>query len=461
MTALPVSTDPKRKRPRPPGPRPSYPGQFIRDLAVDKPTLFKKMAAAGDITQVYIGPQAVVLLNHPDDVQRVLVTDQKSFTKGRALDRVKKTLLGNGLLTSEGDFHLRQRRLAQPAFHRQRIVGYSKVMSAYTERTASRWRDGETLDMHEEMMHLTLAIAAKTLFDADIEAEAKAVGDAMELSLQMWKYGVLPGGGALEYLPLPWIRNLRRARARMNDLIVRVIEDRRRSGEDRGDLLSMLIAAQDTEGDGSGMTDQQLRDEVVTILMAGHETTAVAMSWAWYLLSQNPDIEAKLHAELTEVLGGRTPTADDMPKLTYTRAIVAETMRLYPPAWILERRAVSDYQIGDFRVKRGALVLMSQMLIHRDPRWWPNADAFIPDRWLDTEAMAARPKFAYFPFGAGTRICIGEQFAWMEAVLCMATIAQRWRMRHDPTHVVDGEALVTLRPRYGMRMQLEKRVAHG
>jgi cytochrome P450 len=191
--------------------------------------------------------------------------------------------------------------------------------------------------------------------------------------------------------------------------------------------------------------------------MAGHETTAVAMSWTWYLLSQNPEIEAKLHAELASVLGGRTPTAEDMPKLPYTRAVIAESMRLYPPAWILERRAINDFQIGDFKIKAGALVLMSQMLIHRDPRWWPEPDAFIPDRWLDAEATAARPKFAYFPFGAGTRICIGEQFAWMEAVLCLATVAQRWTMRHDPTHVVAEEALVTLRPRYGMRMTLQKR----
>lgn len=457
MTALPLSTNSPSKRRRPPGPRASYPGQFVRDLAVDMPSLFKKMKKEGDITQVYVGPQAVVLLNHPDDVQRVLVTDQKNFTKGRALDRVKKTLLGNGLLTSEGEFHLRQRRLAQPAFHRQRILGYSHVMAAYTERAASQWQDGATLDIHEEMMHLTLAIAAKTLFDADIDTEATVVAEAMELSLRIFKYGVLPGGWMIEYLPIPWIRRTHRARARMNDLIVRVIEDRRRSGEDRGDLLSMLMAAQDTEGDGGGMTDKQLRDEVVTILMAGHETTAVAMSWTWYLLSQNPEIEAKLHAELTSVLGGRTPTAEDMPKLPYTRAVIAESMRLYPPAWILERRAINDFQIGDFKIKAGALVLMSQMLIHRDPRWWPEPDAFVPDRWLDAEATAARPKFAYFPFGAGTRICIGEQFAWMEAVLCLATIAQRWTMRHDPTHVVDGDALVTLRPRYGMRMTLQRR----
>jgi len=426
-------------------------------LAKNKLQLFIEMARAGDVSFVRIGPQPLVLLTDPDLIQQVLVTDQKSFTKGRALERTK-TLLGNGLLTSEGSFHLRQRRLAQPAFHKQRIHSYSVVMGDESAKVRDSWRDGATMDVHEEMMRLTLTIAGKTLFDANVREEAHVVDEAMALSLKMFQYTVLPAGAVLEYIPIGWIGRLHRARARMDALIYQLIEDRRRSGTDRGDLLSMLVAARDSEGDHSGMTDEQLRDEIVTLLMAGHETTAVAMSWTWYLLSQNPDAERQLHEEVDGVLGGRTPTFDDMPRLPYTRQVIAEAMRLYPPAWIVERQATHDMEIGGYRIKGGTLVYASQYLMHRDPRYWTNPEQFDPSRWApDAPGAAERPKFAYFPFGAGTRICIGEQFAWMEAVLALATLAQRWTLRHDPTHMVEMEPLVTLRPKHGMRMHVIER----
>jgi cytochrome P450 len=280
----------------------------------------------------------------------------------------------------------------------------------------------------------------------------------MALSLKMFQYSVLPLGFVLEHIPVGWMGRQQRAVERMNALIYRLIEDRRRSGTDRGDLLSMLVAARDSEGDHSGMTDEQLRDEIVTLLMAGHETTAVAMSWTWYLLSQHPAAERALHEELDRVLGGRTPTADDLPNLPYTRQVIAESMRLYPPAWIVERRAVQDVELGGYRFKAGTLVYASQYLMHRDPRWWDRPEEFDPSRWApDAPGSAERPKFAYFPFGAGTRICIGEQFAWMEAILALATLAQRWAPRHDPTHCVELEPLVTLRPKHGMRMTLIER----
>lgn len=446
---------PLAKTIRPPGPHPRYPGQFVVDLARDMRGLFSRMAEFGDVTQIRIGPQLVVVLNHPEDVKRVLVTDQRNFTKGRALERTK-SLLGDGLLTSEGELHLRQRRLMQPAFHRSRIATYATVMSAYAERAQAGWEDGATLDVHAEMMHLTLAVVCKTLFDEDVEQDAGVVGEAIDLSLKMFNYTVVPLGILMEWVPVRWVRRLHRARRRMDQLIFRMIEDRRKVGTDRGDLLSMLIAAHDDEGDGKGMTDRQLRDELVTIMMAGHETTAVALSWTWYLLSQHLDVEARLHAELDSALGGRTPTMDDLQRLPFTRMVFAESMRLYPPAWIIERRATESFHVGGFTIPAGTLVLMSQYNIHRDPRWWSDPERFNPDRWRDDET-SDRPKFSYFPFGAGTRMCIGEQFAWMEGILAIATIAQRWSLSHDTTHQVEMDPLVTLRPKFGMRMTLSRR----
>jgi cytochrome P450 len=443
------------QRRRPPGPRAQYPLQFVVGLARDKVELFSSMARHGDITEIRIATQRVILLTNPDDIKTLLVTNQRNFSKGRGLERTK-IFLGEGLLTNEGDSHLRQRRLAQPAFHRERIAGYAAVMATDAEHMATSWRDGAMIDVYEEMMHLTLGIAGKTLFDADIEHEAAAIGEAITLSLKMFNYSVLPLGTLLEYMPIPWVRRLHAARRRMDEIIYGMIDERRASNTDRGDLLSMLIMAQDTEGDGGGMTNRQLRDEVVTLLSAGHETTAVALTWTWYLLSQHPEVEAELHAELDRVLGGRAPTVEDVPNLPYTRMVFAESMRLYPPAWIVERRALDDCEIGGYKIPKDAIVLASPYITHQDARWWSNPKRFDPMRWAP-EIQADRPKFSYFPFGAGTRICIGEQFAWMEGVLLLAAIAQHWRMRHDPAHQVILEPQVTLRPRYGMRMQLIQR----
>jgi len=454
----PPAEKPKRSAeglPMPPELRRRYPGQLILELARDRLGLFGRMAQLGDITCARIGRECVVLLNHPDDVKNVLVTNQRNFTKGIGLERTK-TLLGNGLLTSEGDFHLRQRRLMQSAFHRERIAEYADSMCASAVHVQDRWVDGETLDIHAEMMRLTLVIAGKTLFGADVDHEASDVAEAMELSLKMFNHTLILGT-VMEHVPLPWIRRWRRARIRLEEIIFQMMQERRASGVDRGDLLSMLIAAHDDEGDGTGMTDRQLRDEFVTILMAGHETTAVALSWAWYLLSEHPDVEAKLHAELSVVLGGRTPTLSDLPSLQFTRMVFAESMRLYPPAWIIERRAIEGFEVGGYGIPRGALVLVSPYLVQHDPRWWGEPGTFYPERF-PSDVSATRPKFAYFPFGAGTRMCIGEQFAWMEGTLALATIAQRWRLRHDPTHRVAMQPLVTLRPKYGMRMSVFKRM---
>ena len=409
----------------------------------------------GDIVHYKIGPQHLYLFNDPDLIKDVLVTNQKNFTKSRGLERARK-LLGNGLLTSEDDFHLRQRRLAQPAFHRQRIASYGDTMTAYAHRTRSGWQNDATVDMHVEMMRLTLAVVAKTLFDADVDAEAAEIGKALTVAFESFNFGLLPFTELLEKLPLPYVRRFNAARDTLDRTIYRMIEERRATNDDRGDLLSMLLMATDTEGDGSGMSDLQLRDEAMTIFLAGHETTANALTWTWYLLSQHPEVEARMHNEIDGALAGRKAGFDDLALLPYTRMVLAESMRLYPPAWAIGRRAINSFEARGYTIPGRSVVLMSQYITHRDPRFFPDPERFDPERWT-TDAQAARPKFSYFPFGGGSRVCIGEQFAWMEGILLVATLAQQWKMRLVPGHPVDIQPLITLRPRHGMRMTLERR----
>ncbi|HEX8098025.1 MAG TPA: cytochrome P450, partial [Pyrinomonadaceae bacterium] len=318
---------------RPPGPRRKLLGgdffAFRRD-----PLSFLGEAARehGDVVYFSMGPQDVYFLNHPDYVRDVLVTHNHCFVKGRALQRSKR-LLGEGLLTSEGEFHRRQRRLAQPAFHRQRLNAYGRVMADYAARTSARWRDGETLNVAQEMTRLTLAIVGKTLFDADVEAEAQEIGEALTSVIEMFDFLLMPFSEVLEKFPLPQNRRFERAKERLDATVYRIINERRRGGEDRGDLLSMLLLARDEEGPGGGMTDEQVRDEALTLFLAGHETTANALTWTWYLLSQHKEVEDRLHAELADVLNGRLPTTEDVAQLQYTEMVLAESMRLYPPAW--------------------------------------------------------------------------------------------------------------------------------
>jgi cytochrome P450 len=467
-----------------PGPRQRFPGEFTI-AAARRPLEFLTSAAReyGDVVGFPLGGRPAVLLAHPDDIRDVLVTNGRCFHKGRGLERAK-LLLGEGLLTSEDEFHLRQRRLASPAFHRARVDAYGDTMAAYARRRAESWQGGATLDISREMAAYTLAVVGKTLFDADIEAEAHEIGDALSASLAAFNFMTLPFGELLMRLPLPAVRRFERGRDRLDATIYRMIAERRASGEDRGDLLSMLLLAQDTEGDGSGMSDLQLRDEAMTLLLAGHETTANALSWTWYMLSQHPEVEARLHDEV-DALGARSLGAGDVARLPYTRAVLAETMRLYPPAWVIGRRALVDYPVRDHVIRANSLVLVSQWVTHRDPRWWSEAESFQPERWRLTTGgqevresggqdgtnqyrrgptsspsdihSIARPRLSYFPFGAGTRVCVGEQFAWMEAILALATFAQRWRLRLVPGHPVAPQPIVTLRMRHGLRMTVHAR----
>jgi len=434
----------------PPGPRSVIPFRYLRTMQRNPIPFLRRIANDyGDAVRFHVGPQQIFLFNHPDLIREVLVTQSRSFHKSRVLQR-SKIIFGEGLLTSEEDLHLRQRRLAQPAFHRERIARYAEVMIERASRLT--WTDGEVLDVHHEMMRLTLSVVAKTLFDADVAKDADEIGVALTSLVDLFPTLINPLTNLLRKLPLPQTMRFRRSIERLDRTVYGIIDERRKSGEDRGDLLSMLLMAVDEEGDGSGMTDQQLRDEAMTLFLAGHETTANALAWTWYLLALNPAAAETIHHELDAVLGDRLPVPTDYPRLPYTEMVVAESMRLFPPAWAVSRLAIEDATIGGWSVPRGAVVVAAQAVTHRDPRWFPDPDRFDPLRFT-AEAKASRPKLAYFPFGAGPRICIGEGFAWMEAVLIVATIAQRWRLELISPDVTP-QASITLRPKGGIRMRV-------
>jgi cytochrome P450 len=440
----------------PPGPKTSLLSALTYRPGRDPLQFFSNLAREyGDVAFLRMGGEHLFIVSDPAVIRDVLVTHNQNFHKSRGLERIK-ILLGEGLLTSEDAFHLRQRRLMQPAFHRDRVAAYASTMVSYADRVRSGWSDGATFDMAREMSRLTLLVVGKTLFDTDVESQARDVGEAMAGLMDSFWTRMLPFGETLERLPIPRLRRGRKARERLDAIIYAIIRERRAGGEDRGDLLSMLLMAQDDEDRGRGMTDQQVRDEAMTIFLAGHETTANALTWTWYLLSQAPDVERRVHEEIARVLGGRLPAVADVERLPYITRVVTEAMRLYPPAWLVGRRAMNEYRVGDYYVPPRSIIVMSQWIVHRDARHYPDPERFDPDRWTP-EFKAALPRFAYFPFGGGPRQCIGESFAWMELVLLVATIAQQWRFELVPGHPVVPNAAVTLRPKYGMKMTARRR----
>jgi cytochrome P450 len=406
----------------------------------------------GDVSGLRIGNFRSLFINHPDLIEDVLVNKARMYHKGRIL-QANKFLFGEGLLTSEGDFWLRQRRLSQPAFHRERIAAYAATMAEYTEQMLAGWRGGQERDVHEEMMKLALRIVGKTLFDADVTRDAKEVGETLDMLL---KIAANFGRTVLVPLWVPTPRNLR-AKAgvrRLEKVIYRIIAERRANGRDTGDLLSILLQVQDE--DGTRMNDRQLRDETITLFLAGHETTASTLSWTWWLLAQNPTVEKKFHEELHGVLGGRTPALDDLPKLTYLGHVLTESLRLYPPAWGMARLAEKEHEIAGYPVRPGYGVAMAQWVVHRDARWFDLPLEFRPERWENGLAKQL-PRFAYFPFGGGPRQCIGNTFALMEASVVLATIGQRFRLQLVPGQQVTPMASITMRPRNGIRARLEAR----
>ncbi len=426
----------------------------MAELRRDAPAYLQRMQREfGDVVYLPTAGQQVYFLAHPDAAREVLVTQQHKFKKSRMLERAK-VLLGEGLLTSEGALHRRQRRLVQPAFHRDRLVGYAETMVTRACVARERWHDGVEIDMSREMMRLTMDIVSRALFSAEVEGEADEIGEALTAVFGLFEMILLPFSQYLEKLPLPQMRRFHAARKRLDETIYRLIAEHRASGVDQGDLLSMLLLAQDEEGEG-GMSDVQVRDEVLTLFLAGHETTANALTWTWYLLSQNPDVADRMHAELDCVLQGRAPSMGDLGDLPLTNAVFAEGLRLFPPAWAIGRRALEDVDVCGTRIPKGCVVLLSPYVTHRDARWFPEPDAFRPERWLTPDE--SRPKFSYFPFGGGARVCIGERFAAMEGVLLLATIAQEWRFDLVPGHPVQRQAQITLRPKFGMKMRPRRR----
>jgi cytochrome P450 len=409
----------------------------------------------GDIASFRLGPERAVLLSHPEDIRHVLVTHHRGFIKGRR-GNVAKQFLGEGLLNSEGEVHHRQRRLTQPAFHHQRLTQYATVMTTDAARMSQNWRDGDRLDVALAMQRLTLTITGKTLFGADMEAEAQDIGNAITTLLHLSPRFALPFAAWLTKLPLPSMVRLRQAQRYLDQTIYRIIDVRRAHGDDTGDLLSILLLTSDETNGGVGMSDKQVHDEALTLLLAGHETTALALTWTWYLLSQYPEVETVLHRELAQVLAGREPTVADLPRLPYVRQVFSEALRLYPPAWMMTRRTVHDYTIGRYTLPAGTFIVISPYVTHHDPRFFPDPEVFCPERWTPPHDDT-RPRFAFFPFGGGPRQCIGEGFAWMEGMLLLAMLAQQWRLQGVPDHPVVPQPLVTLRPKHGLPMRLVRR----
>lgn len=445
--------EPLRSRPR--GPKGGLILGVMPEFNRDSLAFIMRCREYGDVVQTRFFYVTAYFLYHPDDIEYVLSTNARNFLKSMSLrSNFFQRLVGNGLVTSEGDFWRRQRRLAQPAFHRQRISAYGEVMVEYTNRALESWQAGETRDIHQDMMRLALQIVVKTLFNADVSQDADAVGQILSKIVKPFSSQATLKWILDNRLPTPGHRTFHRQAAEIDKVVYKIIAERRANNRDQGDLLSMLLQAQDE--DGTQMSDKQLRDEVMTLFLAGHETTALAVSWAWYLLANHPECERQFHREVDEVLSSRLPSVSDLPKLKYTEAIAKEALRLYPPAYGIGRQAVQDCEIGGYRVPAGSQVFMFPWATHRDPRFFSEPDSFRPERWTE-EFVGQLPKYAYFPFGGGPRACIGNYFAMMEIVLLLATIGQRYRLLLAPNQSVRLYPAMSLRPRDGIKVILYPR----
>lgn len=409
----------------------------------------------GDFVPLRFLHRAVVLVNKPADIEIILATRSKLFRKtiGYRTPFMRR-LFGQGLLTSEGALWTQQRRLAQPAFHRERIATYARIISQFTEEMLGAWQAGEKRDLHEEVLKLTTRVVVKTLFNAEVPASISQLGDASAVVLKRFTLQWSAWRMFKAILPSPSTRRFRKVMQDLDTFIYELIEERRKSGKDVGDLLSMLLLARDEEG--RGMDDRQLRDELVTLMVAGLDTTALAVSWALYLLAKSPGQQELLMTELARVVGGRPLAFADLPQLKFAEAVLKESMRLYPPAWVLGREAIQDCELTNQKITRGTSILMSQWLKHRDPRYFAEAEMFRPDRWFE-DGEKKLPKFAYFPFGGGPRICIGNNFAMMEGTLVLAAMVQKFRLTCDPDYKVEPWPTITLQPKDGIWLRLEKR----
>ena len=437
--------------PKPSGPRNSwlaYAALYCDPLGY----LTRAARKHGDAVHLKIGRKSDFLLNHPDLVRAALL-DQENLR--RCVNRPLRRVLGAGLLTCRSEQHRKQRALLQPMFTRERIVALGDVMVGQIAHWADRWRDGAFVDMAEEMTGLSISIIAKTLFNVDFSSKPPESRDALVTILQATRFKNLAlTSKQIEKLSLPFHRRFAGAAAKLDAEIRAMIAERRKGACEDPDLLSVLVRLH--KQSRKGITEQKIRDQMLTFFMVGNETPATGLMWTWYLLAENADVATKLRNEVDHVLGDRLPSGQDFDRLRYTRMVFAESMRLYPPVWLMTRRAVRDTKINGFVIRSGSYVHVSPFVTHRDARYFPEPERFDPERWTP-EAAAARPKFSYFPFGGGSLQCIGEGFAWMQGVLTIATLARRWRMRLVPGHRIELDPHITLRSRYGMPMVLEPR----
>ncbi len=439
-----------------PGPK-GYPVLgIIPKIGKDALKFFSSMIDYGNLVRLDFGPRTMFLVTDAEGIKYVLQDNNRNYEKGYD---VTKPLIGNGLVTSEGDFWRRQRRIMQPMFHRNKIDDFSRVMVDTAEEITSEWKgyaeQKTPIDVAKEMTRLTQQVIARTMFSTDVGGQTDMYMEAFEHGLEFLNQRMFNPLPFIDKLPTPTNLRFKKAVQTLNDSIYSLIDERKLANSNSQDLLSMLLAARDEET-GEGMSDQQIRDEVTTIFFAGHETTASTLSWTWYLLARHPEIEIRLHAELDEILGGKKPTAADYGALQYTRRIVDEVLRLYPPAWMFARQSINADEISGYHIPAGAMLMLSPYVTHRHPRYWENPEEFNPDRFLP-EQSANRPKYAYFPFGGGPRLCIGRDFALVEAALVIAEIAQRYRMRLVDSTSVHAQPIATLRPRPGVEVILEAR----
>lgn len=438
-----------------PSPPASLFGQHLMAFRRNPPAFVLEAARTyGDVVRLRLGSHDVFLMSHPDFVREVLVTQHDRFTRSPEY-RMMQMIVGEGLLTATGEVHRRHRKLMLPAFHYRRIASYVDIMARHADAHQRKWVDGQEVDISREMMRLTLNIVGEALFGEDLQKESHSLGRAMKALLETYFRYFNPIRYYTRWVPTPAMLRYQWAWRRLYRTVNRMIANHRADGADRGDLLSMLLLAQH-EDDGTHLTDEQVRDQCLTLLIAGHETAATALSWTWHLLGQHPHVEECLHREVDQVLDGRRPEPDDLDALVYTRQVIAEAMRLYPPAWVVGRTAREDVEIGGYAIPAGATVYLSQFVIHRDDRFFEDSECFDPDRWSH-ERKKAISKFAYFPFGIGPRVCIGERFAWMETMVLLALLANRWRAVPVENHAVYPLARLTLRPAKGVRMRLYRR----
>ena len=417
---------------------------------------FLKNAARkyGDIVYFQLGNRKIFMLNHPDDIQDVLITYNDNFLKSRALQRAK-LIIGEGLLTSEREAHLRNRRIIQPIFHNRVIPEFAKTMVSFTEEFINDWKENSVIDVHRKMMEITQQIVVKTLFGSELENSSKLI-DSLSYILNQFPRFLFPFSEYLDKIPVPSNIKCNEALKTIDDSLYNIIEERRSKVNNSYDLLSLLIQQTEDTEDNNAFSEKQVRDEMITFYIAGQETTSNALCWTWYLISQNKEVENKIAKEIENVLGNRLPTYRDLDSLTYIRSTVKESLRMFPPAWVVTRRVVNDYEVGEYKIPAGADIYMSQYVVHYDERFYQQPEIFNPDRWNSLEDKEFH-RFAFFPFGGGIRRCIGEPFAMMEAVLLIATIASKWKLKLAPNFKVEPKPLITLRPKYGLKMVLENK----